>query len=168
MEKCCIPTRCQKVNYEKKNKQWWSTFSPISTKQTITSHLKSLNTKKRPWQSILLLVGLRVRIMCLSSMFSPRNENLNLLLWIKFFILFLYSSFKKNWKNGPKTKFYWFCAGGLVLIVRTECLSELLFQWATCIKNNQACWSSTKDISLYYQKVFCSLYVMAENLLTWR
>ena len=82
--------------------------------------------QKRPWQSNLLLVGLRVRIMCLSSMFSPLNENLNLLLWIKFFILFLYSSFKKNWKNGPKTKFYWFCAGGLVLIVKTECcFSEL-------------------------------------------
>jgi len=27
---------------------YWSTMSPTSTKQTTTSHLKSLNTKKRP------------------------------------------------------------------------------------------------------------------------
>ena len=32
-------------------KQWWSTIPPILTKQTITSHLKSLN-KKRPWHGI--------------------------------------------------------------------------------------------------------------------
>jgi len=28
------------------NKQWWSTSCPISTKQTITSHLSWLNTTK--------------------------------------------------------------------------------------------------------------------------
>ena len=28
------------------NKQWWSTSHPISTKQTIASHLSWLNTKK--------------------------------------------------------------------------------------------------------------------------
>jgi hypothetical protein len=33
--------------YEKKvYKQWWSTIPSISTKQTVTSHLSSLNTKK--------------------------------------------------------------------------------------------------------------------------
>ena len=32
---------------EKKNKQWWSTIPPISTKWTITSHIKSWNIKKR-------------------------------------------------------------------------------------------------------------------------
>ena len=31
---------------KRKFKQWWSTISPISTKQTTTSHLKPLNTKK--------------------------------------------------------------------------------------------------------------------------
>jgi len=31
----------------RKFKQWWSTISPISTKRAITSHLISLNTKKR-------------------------------------------------------------------------------------------------------------------------
>jgi len=33
-------------NFEIKFKQWWPTISPISTKRTITSHLKLLNTKK--------------------------------------------------------------------------------------------------------------------------
>ena len=31
----------------KENLKWWSTIPPISTKLTITSHLHSLNTKKR-------------------------------------------------------------------------------------------------------------------------
>jgi hypothetical protein len=31
---------------KRKNKQWWSTNSPILTKQTIASHLKSLNITK--------------------------------------------------------------------------------------------------------------------------
>ena len=31
---------------KRKLKQWWSTISPISTNQTSTSHLKSLNKKK--------------------------------------------------------------------------------------------------------------------------
>ena len=30
-------------------KQWWSTIPPISTKQTTTSHLKSMNIKKRTY-----------------------------------------------------------------------------------------------------------------------
>jgi len=30
---------------KRKFKQWWSTIPSISTKQTITSHLNSLNTK---------------------------------------------------------------------------------------------------------------------------
>ena len=33
-------------NDEKKDKQWWSTILPISSKQTTISHLKSLNTKR--------------------------------------------------------------------------------------------------------------------------
>ena len=37
--------RLQMYN-KKKVKLWWSTISPISTKQTITSHLNSLNTRK--------------------------------------------------------------------------------------------------------------------------
>ena len=31
---------------KRKLKQWWSTILLISTKQTITSHINSLNTKK--------------------------------------------------------------------------------------------------------------------------
>jgi hypothetical protein len=31
---------------KRKFKQWWLTMPPTSTKRTITSHLKSLNTKK--------------------------------------------------------------------------------------------------------------------------
>ena len=40
---------CRQLSkYELTNeiKQWWSTIPPISTKQTITSHLDSLNTKQ--------------------------------------------------------------------------------------------------------------------------
>jgi len=40
---------CRQLSkYELTNeiKQWWSTIPPISAKQTITSHLDSLNTKK--------------------------------------------------------------------------------------------------------------------------
>ena len=32
---------------KRKFRKWWSTILPISTKQTITSHLNSLNTKKK-------------------------------------------------------------------------------------------------------------------------
>ena len=41
---------CQNIlcpNMERKFKQCWSTIPPISTKQTITSHLKSLTPKRR-------------------------------------------------------------------------------------------------------------------------
>ena len=37
---------------KRKFKQWWSSFPPISAKQTITSHLNSLNTKW-PWHMTL-------------------------------------------------------------------------------------------------------------------
>ena len=33
---------------KRKFKQWWSTIPPILTKRTITYHLNSLNTKKKP------------------------------------------------------------------------------------------------------------------------
>jgi len=33
-------------------KQWWSTFTPISTKRTIASHLDSLNTKRPHYATI--------------------------------------------------------------------------------------------------------------------
>ena len=35
-----------RVKKNRKSKQWWSTIPSISTKQTIVSHLNSLNTKK--------------------------------------------------------------------------------------------------------------------------
>jgi len=35
------------VNYEEQFKEWWSTISPISTKQTTSSQLKQFNTKKK-------------------------------------------------------------------------------------------------------------------------
>jgi len=44
---------------ERKFKQWWSTVILIATKWTATSHLISLNIKKKPWQmrlEILVLV----------------------------------------------------------------------------------------------------------------
>ena len=34
------------TNINKTFKQWWSTIPPVSTKQTITSHINSLSTKK--------------------------------------------------------------------------------------------------------------------------
>ena len=37
-------TNINKTNNHLSSKQWWSTILPVSTKQTITSHLKSLNS----------------------------------------------------------------------------------------------------------------------------
>ena len=57
-------------------------------------------------------------------MCSPRNENLNLLVQIKFLNLFyihVYSSNKKLKNLLVQTKFYWSWAGGQVLIMRTAC-----------------------------------------------
>ena len=55
---------------------------------------------------------------------SPRNEKLNLLVWIKFLNLFLYSS-KQQLKNLPvRTKFCWSWAGGQVLIMRTDTIQR--------------------------------------------
>ena len=51
--------------------------------------------------------------------YSPQNENLNLLVRIKFLHLFLYSSKWKLKNLLVRTKFYWSWAGGTVLIVRT-------------------------------------------------
>jgi hypothetical protein len=38
-------------------KQWWSTIPPISTKQTITSHLKSLNINKKANHLVFILLN---------------------------------------------------------------------------------------------------------------
>jgi len=43
----------------RKLRQWWSTIPPISTKQTITSHLNLLNTKTQDiwrWETKLLYI----------------------------------------------------------------------------------------------------------------
>jgi hypothetical protein len=51
---------------------------------------------------------------------SPRNENFNVLVQIKFLNIFLYISKKKTETNLlVQTKFYWSWTGVLVLIVRT-------------------------------------------------
>ena len=50
-----------------------------------------------------------------SPLYSPQNENLNLLLWIKFFNLFLYSSLNLL----LRTKIYLAWAWGPVIIVWT-------------------------------------------------
>jgi len=36
----------EKLVMKRMFKQWWSTIPPISTKRTITSHLKPLNAKR--------------------------------------------------------------------------------------------------------------------------
>ena len=61
---------------------------------------------------------------------SSWNENLNLLVRIKFLNLFFNRVLNKNWKNVlVRTKFYWSWTGGPVLIVRNKVL--LVLDWRT-------------------------------------
>ena len=57
---------------------------------------------------------------------NPRNENLNLLVQIKFLNIFLYRSLKKTDKILIGTKFYWSWARRLMLIVRTVSVNIIL------------------------------------------
>ena len=64
---------CVSLVKEGKYKQWWSTIPTISTKPTITSHLKSLNTNRHwpmmletqdlPWNTHNNVVGLIYQVM---------------------------------------------------------------------------------------------------------
>jgi hypothetical protein len=70
---------------------------------------------------------------------SPRNENLNLLVQIKFFNIVLNKKLKYLL---VRTKFYWSWAGRLVLIMNTA-----------CVINNNQCKHKTYMDQLYDVKI---------------
>ena len=69
---------------------------------------------------IMTMMALWLVVLKLIIAVSPRNENMNWLVGIKFLNLFLYSSNQKLKNLLVRTKFYWSWAGGPVHIVRTE------------------------------------------------
>ena len=73
---------------------------------------------------------------CVKQKSSPRNENFNWLVRIKFLNLFLYSSLKKLKNLLVRTKFYWSWAGGPVLMVSTGNQPSYHYSLGEIVKND--------------------------------
>jgi hypothetical protein len=92
---------------KRKFKQWWSTIPSTSTKQTITSHLNLLNTKKRPQHMMLeihVLAWDRSKNVAELNLFDCLFLNFLTLysVWQAFVVLLEYKNFEKNYLRKVK------------------------------------------------------------------